>query len=49
MVQNHLFQVLSLVVMDAPAQLDATSIQAEKLKVLSSIRPLKDFEKDIVF
>jgi glucose-6-phosphate 1-dehydrogenase len=49
MVQNHLFQVLSLVVMDAPAQLDAASIQAEKLKVLSSIKPLHDFEKDIVF
>lgn len=36
-VQNHMLQVLSLVLMEAPATMDANSIQNEKAKVLSSI------------
>lgn len=40
MVQNHLLQVLSLIAMEPPMQLDAMSIRAEKLKVLKSLRPI---------
>ncbi len=39
-VQNHVFQVLSLVAMEAPVVMDATSIRDEKVKVLRSIYPL---------
>ncbi len=47
MVQNHLFQVLALIVMDPPSKLDAESISQEKLKVLHSIKiPTND---DLVF
>ncbi|HEX7034869.1 MAG TPA: glucose-6-phosphate dehydrogenase [Pseudomonadales bacterium] len=42
MVQSHLLQVLSLVAMEPPAALDADQLQAEKVKVLRSIRPLDD-------
>lgn len=38
MVQNHLFQVMALIVMDPPSKLDAESISQEKLKVLNSIK-----------
>jgi len=40
MVQNHLLQVLSLIAMEPPAQLDADSIRDEKLKVLKALRPI---------
>lgn len=40
MVQNHLLQILTLVAMEPPAQLDADSIRDEKLKVLKSLRPI---------
>lgn len=36
-IQNHLLQVLSLVLMEAPATMDPSAIQNEKVKVLSSI------------
>ncbi|MDA8271508.1 MAG: glucose-6-phosphate dehydrogenase [Actinomycetota bacterium] len=36
-VQNHMLQVLSLVLMEAPATMIADSIQNEKVKVLSSV------------
>ncbi|MFA5917902.1 MAG: glucose-6-phosphate dehydrogenase [Candidatus Gracilibacteria bacterium] len=49
MVQNHLFQVLSLVTMDTPSNIDADAIRLEKLKVFRSLRLKKDFEKNIVF
>lgn len=49
MVQNHLLQVLSLVVMDPPSQLDAIGMRQEKLKVFRSITLGKNFENHVVF
>ncbi|MFI3245710.1 MAG: glucose-6-phosphate dehydrogenase, partial [Ferrimonas sp.] len=40
MVQNHLLQVLALVAMDPPVDLNADSIRDEKVKVLKSLRPI---------
>lgn len=40
MVQNHLLQVLALVAMEPPVSLQAEAIRDEKVKLLSSIRPL---------
>ncbi|KTD17070.1 glucose-6-phosphate dehydrogenase [Legionella jordanis] len=40
MVQNHLLQILSLVAMEPPSNLDADSIRDEKLKVLKALRPI---------
>jgi len=44
MFQNHLLQLLTLVAMEPPASFDATALRNEKVKVLSSIRPLKEEE-----
>ena len=41
MFQNHLLQLASLVAMEPPASFDATALRNEKVKVLSSIRPMK--------
>ena len=41
MFQNHLFQLLSLVAMEAPASFDADAIRNERVKLLRSIRPLR--------
>lgn len=41
MFQNHLFQLLSLVAMEAPASFNADPIRNERVKLLRSIRPLK--------
>jgi len=49
MVQNHLLQVLSLVVMDPPSQLDAIGMRQEKLKVFRSITLGEHFENNVVF
>jgi glucose-6-phosphate 1-dehydrogenase len=40
-IQNHLFQILSNLVMEPPARLDSESIRDEKVKVLKSIAPLR--------
>jgi glucose-6-phosphate 1-dehydrogenase len=49
MVQNHLFQLMSLVAMEPPAALDAVSIRDEKVKVYKSVRPLRaDLVDDFV-
>jgi glucose-6-phosphate 1-dehydrogenase len=40
-VQNHMFQVLSLVAMDPPLSFDAEAIRNEKVKVLESIQPIR--------
>lgn len=40
MFQNHLFQLLALVAMEAPASFNADAIRNEKAKVLQSIRPI---------
>ncbi len=41
MIQSHLLQVLALVAMEAPANLDADALRDEKVKVLRSIRKIK--------
>lgn len=40
MVQNHIFQLMALCAMEAPASLDAKSIRDEKVKVFKSVRPI---------
>lgn len=40
MVQNHMLQLLALTAMEAPANLDATCVRDEKVKVLRSLRPV---------
>ncbi len=40
MFQNHLLQLLSLVAMEPPASFEANALRNEKVKVLSSIRPM---------
>ena len=45
-IQNHLMQVLSLVMMEPPTSLAANSIRDEKVKLVSCIRQYKDSEID---
>ena len=40
MIQNHLLQILCLLAMEPPIDLDAESIRDEKLKVLRALRPI---------
>jgi glucose-6-phosphate 1-dehydrogenase len=40
MIQNHVFQVTSLIAMEPPASLSANSVRDEKAKALKSVRPL---------
>ncbi len=40
MVQNHLFQVLSLAAMEPPVSFDANAVRSEKTKVLQALRPI---------
>ncbi|CAK0765956.1 Glucose-6-phosphate 1-dehydrogenase [Gammaproteobacteria bacterium] len=40
MIQSHLLQLLTLVAMEPPANMDAESLRDEKVKVLKSIRPI---------
>jgi glucose-6-phosphate 1-dehydrogenase len=42
MVQNHLLQVLALVAMEPPVSLEAEPIRDEKVKLLSSVRRLRE-------
>lgn len=50
MVQNHLLQLLCLIAMEPPAQLNAENIRDEKLKVLKSLKPLRgaDINRNVV-
>lgn len=41
MVQNHLLQLLCLVAMEPPTDLDADSVRDEKVKVIRSLRPIE--------
>ncbi len=41
MVQNHLFQVLSLAAMEPPVSFEADSVRDEKVKVLQALRPIE--------
>ncbi|GLQ30525.1 glucose-6-phosphate 1-dehydrogenase [Litoribrevibacter albus] len=40
MMQNHLLQLLCMVAMEPPAQLNAESIRDEKVKVLKALKPI---------
>jgi glucose-6-phosphate 1-dehydrogenase len=42
MVQNHILQLLCLVAMEPPAQLEADAVRDEKLKVLRALKPIAD-------
>ncbi len=42
MIQSHLLQVMTLIAMEPPADLNDESLRDEKVKVLKSIRPLSD-------
>lgn len=44
MMQNHMLQLLSLVAMEPPASFGADPLRNEKVKVLSSIRPIPTVE-----
>jgi glucose-6-phosphate 1-dehydrogenase len=46
MVQNHIFQLLCLVGMEAPTSMDSNAIRDEKVKFLKSLRPLPADEMD---
>ncbi|MBL6702749.1 MAG: glucose-6-phosphate dehydrogenase [SAR86 cluster bacterium] len=46
MLQNHLLQILCLVAMEPPTNINSESIRDEKLKVLRSLRPFKTNETD---
>jgi glucose-6-phosphate 1-dehydrogenase len=50
MVQNHLLQLLCLIAMEPPTDLGADSIRDEKVKVLRSLRRIRneDVAKDVV-
>ncbi|MBN1231078.1 MAG: glucose-6-phosphate dehydrogenase [Anaerolineales bacterium] len=40
MFQNHILQLLALTAMEPPASFDATALRNEKVKLLSSVRPI---------
>ena len=42
MVQNHLLQLLCLTAMEPPAQFDPSAVRNEKIKVLRSLRPIRN-------
>ncbi len=46
MVQNHLLQLVGMVAMEPPVVIEADAIRNETLKVLQSLRPIK--EEDVV-
>ncbi len=46
MVQNHLMQILTLIAMEPPVNLDGESLRAEKLKVMKALRPITDENVD---
>lgn len=50
MVQNHLLQLLCLIAMDPPANLDADAIRDEKVKVLKALKPfgVESLGRDVV-
>ena len=50
MFQNHLMQIIAHIAMEPPIAADAKAIRNEKLKLLQSIRPLKeeDISKNVI-
>ena len=47
MVQNHLLQLLCLIAMEPPNKMNAQTVQAEKIKVLQALRPIKAEEVNL--
>ena len=41
MVPNHLFQLLCMVAMEAPASLDAEAVRDEKARLIQAVRPIR--------
>ena len=50
MIQNHLFQVLTLMAMEPPSRFSADAVRDEKTKVLRALRPYgrEDVRRDVV-
>jgi glucose-6-phosphate 1-dehydrogenase len=46
MIQNHVFQVTSLIAMEPPASLSANGVRDEKIKAMQSVRPFAAGEID---
>jgi glucose-6-phosphate 1-dehydrogenase len=44
MVQNHILQLLCLIAMEPPASLRPEAVRSEKVKVLRSLRPIRESE-----
>jgi glucose-6-phosphate 1-dehydrogenase len=44
MIQSHLLQVMSLILMEPPTRYDSNAIRREKLKVLEATRPIRPAE-----
>ena len=47
MVQNHILQLLCLVALEPPTQLQADAVRDEKLKVLRALRPIAGADVDL--
>ena len=48
MVQNHLFQILSIVAMEWPEQFSTTAMHDAQLRVLRALRPVEDIRDSLV-
>ena len=46
MLQNHMLQLLCLVAMEPPSDLDPDSVRNEKVKVIRSLRPITEHEAE---
>src|SRR6185503_8824234 len=46
MIQNHVFQVTSLIAMEPPSSLSANGVRDEKIKAMQCVRPLLPEEID---
>ncbi len=46
MIQNHVFQVTSLIAMEPPASLSANGVRDEKIKAMKSVRPVPPEQVD---
>ena len=46
MIQNHLFQIFTLVAMEPPVSLEADAVRDEKTKVMQAIRPIESQDMD---
>ncbi|WP_343188922.1 glucose-6-phosphate dehydrogenase [Buchnera aphidicola (Chaitoregma tattakana)] len=44
MVQNHMLQILSIITMNEPKKIDSNSIRQEKIKILKSLKYIKENE-----